>query len=205
MKYGGIKSIIRRKRPNYIKSTPQITAENILSRKFQAERSNEKWLTDVTEFKYGNGQKAYLSSILDLGDNRVVAHVLGRHNNNPLVFQTLDIAIAGNPGTAPLFHSDRGYQYTSKAFAAKLDAAGMTQSMSRVGRCIDNGPMEGFWGTLKSEMYYLRRFHTFEELERAVDEYIHFYNHDRLQKRLGAMSPMEYHGSLLQKNACSMS
>lgn len=197
MRYAGMKSVIRRKRPNYIRSTPQITAENVLNRDFKAERSNEKWLTDVTEFKYGSGQKAYLSAILDLADKRIVSYKFGRSNNNPLVFATFDAALAASPGAAPLFHSDRGFQYTSRGFRSKLDAAGMTQSMSRVSRCIDNGPMEGFWGTLKAEMYYLRRFRTFEELEGAIDEYIRFYNQDRLQKRLCALSPMEYHRMLL--------
>ena len=197
MRYVGMKSIIRRKRPHYVRSTPQITAENLLNREFQAERSNEKWLTDVTEFKYGSGQKAYLSAILDLADKRIVSYKFGRSNNNHLVFETLEAALASSPGATPLFHSDRGFQYTSRVFRSKLDAAGMTQSMSRVSRCIDNGPMEGFWGTLKAEMYYLRRFHTFEELEGAIDEYIRFYNQDRLQKRLCALSPMEYHRMLL--------
>ena len=67
-------------------------------------------------------------------------------------------------------------KYTNRTFHQKLEKAGMTQSMSRPGRCIDNGPMEGFWGILKSEMYYLRQFHTFEELKKAIDEYVDFYN-----------------------------
>ncbi|WP_025726841.1 IS3 family transposase, partial [Heyndrickxia ginsengihumi] len=89
-------------------------------------------------------------------------------------------------------HSDRGFQYTSKGFKRKIDAVKMTQSMSRVGRCIDNGPMESFWGTLKCEKYYLHQYKTFEELSLAIDEYIHFYNHERYQKRLNGLSPMEY-------------
>ncbi|WP_025729161.1 IS3 family transposase, partial [Heyndrickxia ginsengihumi] len=83
-------------------------------------------------------------------------------------------------------------QYTSKGFKRKIDAVKMTQSMSRVGRCIDNGPMESFWGTLKCEKYYLHQYKTFEELSLAIDEYIHFYNHERYQKRLNGLSPMEY-------------
>jgi transposase InsO family protein len=83
-----------------------------------------------------------------------------------------DKTIKANPGAKPLFHSDRGYQYTSKIFKPKLDAIGATQSMSRVDRCIDNGPMVGFWGTLKSEMYYLKELHSIEELEKAIDEYL---------------------------------
>ncbi|QEZ67890.1 hypothetical protein D4A35_02680 [Paraclostridium bifermentans] len=97
-----------------------------------------------------------------------------------------------NPTAKPIFHSDRGFQYTSKIFKSKLDNISATQSMSRVGRCIDNGPMEGFWGSLKSEMYYLKKFQTFDELKLAIDNYIDFYNNKRLQKKLKGLSPMEY-------------
>ena len=197
MKSVKLTAVIRRKKKKYIQSTPQITAENILNRKFIADNPNEKWLTDVTEFKLTNGTKAYLSAILDLGDNSIVSYVLGKSNNNKLVFNTLDKAVESNPTATPLFHSDRGYQYTSKIFKCKLDAINATQSMSRVGRCIDNGPMEAFWGTLKVEMYYLRKFSTFEELEQAIKEYIEFYNTKRLQKKLKGMAPTEYRSHTL--------
>ena len=140
MKSMNMSAVIRKKRKRYVHSTPQITAENLLNRNFITENINEKWLTDVTEFKLTNGTKAYLSAILDLGDNSIVSYVLGTSNNNKLVYTNT---------------SDRGFQYTSKSFKLKLDAINAKQSMSRVGRCIDNGPMEGFWGILKSEMYYL--------------------------------------------------
>ena len=193
----GMKSVIRRKRPGYVKSTPEITAENTLNRNFAAEKLNEKWLTDVTEFKYGNGDKMYLSAILDLKDRSIVAYAIGRSNNNKLVFDTFDAAIREHPGAKPLFHSDRGYQYTSKAFRAKLDAHGMTQSMSRVGCCIDNGPMEAFWGTIKAEMYYLQRFSNYESLKTAIDNYIDFYNGSRYQEKLGGLAPLELRKVLL--------
>ena len=108
-----------------------------------------KWLTYVTEFKLTNGTKAYLSAIIDLYDNSIVSYVVGHsNNNNKLVFDTLDIAVANNPTAKPIFHSDHGYQYTSKNFKAKLDKISATQSMSYVGRCIDNGPIEWFWELL---------------------------------------------------------
>lgn len=197
MKAVNIKSVIRRKKKRYISSTPSITAENVLKREFSEDKPNVKWLTDVTEFKLTNGKKAYLSAILDLGDKSIVSYVLGHSNNNPLVFQTFDQALASNPGAKPLFHSDRGFQYTNRQFKYKLDKAGMIQSMSRIGRCIDNGPMEGFWGTIKSEMYYLRKFHTYEELKQAVDNYIEFYNKGRLQKNLKCLTPIEYRNQTL--------
>jgi len=184
MKISGIQSVIRKKKKRYKKSTSQQVAENVLNREFQAVKPNEKWVTDVTEFKYSNDKKAYLSAIRDLYDGSIVSYALGHSNNNKLVFKTLDQATALLDGAHPLIHSDRGFQYTHQGFKQRIDKAGMTQSMSRVGRCIDNGPMESFWGTLKSEKYYLEKYKTFEELSAAIDEYIHFYNHGRYQKKI---------------------
>lgn len=183
----GLKSIIRRKRPNYIKSTPEVTTENVLNRDFKAAVPFEKWLTDVTEFKYYVGaevKKIYLSAILDLYDRRIIAYKIGDSNNNELVFSTFDEAVSLYPDAKPIFHSDRGFQYTNKTFHQKLVDAGMIQSMSRVGRCLDNAPMEGWWGILKSEMYYLKKFTDKEALVTAIENYIHFYNNRRYQKRL---------------------
>ena len=191
-----LQSVCRKKKYNYIKSTPEVTAENVLNREFYADAPNEKWLTDVTEFKYYVGvevKKLYLSAIFDLYDRRIVAYRIGTSNNNQLVFETFDEAVAKNPTAHPLFHSDRGFQYTNKTFHNKLMQAGMRQSMSRVGRCIDNGPMEGFWGILKSEMYYLKKFTSKEQLTNAIDSYIHFYNTKRYQIKLKSMTPMEFH------------
>lgn len=197
MKSVNLTAVIRKKRKKYVYSLPQVTAENVLNRDFTAARPNEKWLTDVTEFKLTTGKKVYLSAILDLNDNAIVSYVVGPSNNNKLVFDTLDQAIITNPKAKPIFHSDRGFQYTNKLFKQKLDKIKAVQSMSRVGRCIDNGPMEGFWGTLKSEMYYLRKFDTIEELRQAIDEYIDFYNTRRLQRKLKGMTPIEYRNHTL--------
>lgn len=192
----GLKSVCRIKKRSYIPSTPETEAENVLNREFYADAPNEKWLTDVTEFKYYIGpeiRKLYLSAILDLYDKRIVAYKISDSNNKQLVFDNFDEAVALNPDAHPLFHSDRGFQYTSITFYNKLQAAKMRQSMSRVGRCIDNGPMESFWGMLKSEMYYLQRFTDRDELILAIENYIHFYNNIRYQRRLRYMTPMEFH------------
>ena len=121
--------------------------------------------------------------------------------NNPLVFDTFDKAVATNPGATPLLHSDRGYQYTSKAFRRRILAAGMTQSMSRVARCIDNGPMEGFWGLMKREMYYGKKYKTKEELMLAIEKYIDYYTNKRVQRNLGVLTPMEFHERKLENVA----
>ena len=179
---------------------PQYIAENLLNRQFYAERPNEKWLTDVTEFKWYDGivvHKIYLSAILDLCDRRIVAHVISDHNDNPLVYKTFDRAIKANPDAHPLFHSDRGFQYTNRIFHHKLEKAGMTQSMSRVAKCIDNGPMEGFWGILKRERYYGRRFTSKKELVVMIENYIRYYNSRRVQRNLGILTPMEKYAQYL--------
>ena len=135
--------------------------------------------------------KVYLSAILDLYDRRIVAYVIGDRNDNPLVFKTFDQAVKANPNAHPLFHSDRGFQYTSRAFHHRLKKAGMQQSMSRVAKCIDNGPMEGFWGILKRERYYGNRFTSKKELVDMIENYIAYYNNDRVQRNLGILTPME--------------
>ena len=156
MKKLGIHSVIRKKKKKYLLATPEAVAENKLDRDFYATAPNEKWATDVTEFKIpGGNKKLYLSAILDLYDRYPVAYVISARNDNQLVFKTFDKAIAANPDVKPLFHSDRGFQYTSKVFQKKLKEHDMVQSMSRIGHCIDNGPTEGFWGIIKSEMYQM--------------------------------------------------
>ena len=179
-------------------SDPAYIAENVLNREFHADALNEKWVTDVSEFKYGTGEdkakgKIYLSVILDLCDRRPVAYVYSDHNDNPLVFRTFDKALSENPGATPIFHSDRGYQYTSKEFRQKIINAGMKQSMSRVAHCIDNGPMEGFWGVMKREMYYTRKFRTKDDLIQAIEKYLDYYTTKRVQRNLGVLTPSEYH------------
>lgn len=173
---------------------PQHTAENILDRKFHAKNPNEKWLTDVTEFKWYEGiaaHKVYLSAILDLCDRRIVSFVIRDTNDNKLVFDTFDLAIEKHPDARPIFHSDRGFQYTNNVFHQKLVDQGMVQSMSRVAHCIDNGPMEGFWGILKRECYYGKRFTSRASLVRMIEDYMDYYNNKRVQRNLGILTPME--------------
>ena len=199
----GIKSTIKYSNNGCTRQAvnPQFIADNILNRNFTAEAPNQKWLTDVTEFKWydenKDKHKVYLSAILDLYDRRIVAYVISDHNDNRLVFNTFDKAIVSNPGATPLCHSDRGFQYTNRNFHAKLEAAGMTQSMSRIAKCIDNGPMEGFWGILKRERYYGNRFTARDSLVKMIEDYIEYYNTRRLQRKLGVLTPFEKHEQYL--------
>jgi len=198
MRYEGIKSRIRKKKVKRKKSKPDYVKENILNRDFKAEKPNEKWLTDVTEFSIHNTkQKLYLSPILDLYDKSIIEYKLSFRNNNMLVFKMFDNAIKKFPNAKPIFHSDRGYQYTSNVFKKKIENAEMIQSMSRVGKCIDNGPMEGFFGSLKSEMFYEKKFQSLEELKIKIIEYIDFYNNNRFQKNLKCLTPNEFRNQAL--------
>jgi transposase InsO family protein len=203
MKVINIHSVIRRKRKKYQSSTPETTAENILNRDFFAKAPNEKWATDVTEFKWYEGpvvHKLYLSVILDLYDLSPISWVVSRRNDNKLVLDTFAKAIQDNPDAKPIFHSDRGFQYTSKIFQKKLQTQGMTQSMSRVGHCIDNGPTENFWSIVKSEMYYLNHFADEISLRKAIADYMTFYSTERIQERFGGKTPAEVRAEALAAN-----
>lgn len=198
MKKLGIHSVIRKKKKKYESSTPEITAENKLCRDFYASVPNEKWATDVTEFKVpGEKKKLYLSAIIDLYDRYPVSCIISCKNDNNLVFKTFDKAIASNPNAKPIFHSDRGYQYTSKVFQKKLKDQEMEQSMSRVGHCIDNGPAEGFWGIIKTEMYQMYEITDEASLIYAIKDYIRFYSEERPQDRYHCKTPLEVRNEAL--------
>lgn len=164
---------------------------NRLDRNFEADQPNQKWVTDVTYLEY-DGHKAYLSAIKDLYNGEIISYVISKRNDNPLVMRTLKQAMAKHPGVHPLLHSDRGFQYTSNQFARFTAKYGLTRSMSRVGKCIDNAPMESFWGHYKDEAYVGEHFATFEDLVKSVDHYMYYYNHERYQEKLNSLTPVEY-------------
>lgn len=202
MKKLEIHSVIRRKKKKYTYSKPDVTAENILQRDFYAAAPNQKWATDVTEFKIpGNKKKLYLSAIIDLYDRYPVTYVVSTRNDNKLVFKTFDKAIAANPDAKPIFHSDRGFQYSSKIFKKKLEKQDIKQSMSRVGHCIDNGPTEGFWGIIKSEMYQMYDITDEASLKYAIKDYLRFYSEERPQDRYHCKTPLEVRQEALASDA----
>lgn len=189
----GIHSNIRRIRTGCtVSNKADQKAENILHRNFEASAPNEKWTTDVTEFKVPHSnEKLYLSAFLDLYDRSIIAWAISSRNDNTLVFDTFKEAVALNPDAHPLLHSDRGYQYTSPEFQNKLKEQGMIQSMSRVACCLDNGVTEGLWGIIKTEMYQMYEINNKESLIHAIRNYIDFYNHNRYQMRYHSKAPME--------------
>ncbi|MDT2683330.1 IS3 family transposase [Enterococcus gallinarum] len=184
MKALGIKAVIKKKRPTYVKATEAHVAENVSKRKFAAEKPTQKWCTDITELRYSNGRKAYLSAIIDLYDHSIVSWVLGHSNNNSLVMNTVKKAVRKNPGVRPLLHSDRGFQYTSYDYKALEVRYRFTKSMSRVSHCLDNQRIEHFWGTFKEEEFYKESYQNFEELNKSVRSYMRYYNNYRYSEAL---------------------
>ena len=198
MKKLDIHAVIRKKKKKYKTVKSEETIENKLARNFYTTAPNKKWVTDVTEFKIPNShKKLYLSAILDLYDRYPIAFVISGRNDNRLVFKTFDKAIEKNPTAKPIFHSDRGFQYTNKHFQKKLKDTDMIQSMSRVGHCIDNGPIEGFWGIIKSEMYQMYDISDETSLRYAIKDYIRFYCQERPQSRYHCKTPWEVRNAAL--------
>ena len=155
--------------------------ENLLNQQFHASHPNQKWVTDITYIAIQGGW-AYLSTIQDLFDGFIVSHQFGRENSLLLVLRTLQLAKQTERiPEGVLLHSDHGHQYTSHGYAVFTQHAAITPSMSRRGNCWDNAPMENFFSHLKEEA--LRQFPTptFEEAKHIIDDYIHFYNYERIQ------------------------
>ena len=176
MKTLGIKSIIRPKRRKYssYQGTFGKIADNLLNRNFKASSPNQKWVTDVTEFKVQN-EKLYLSPIIDLFNGEVVSYNLSRQPNFYQIVDMLKKAfrkISNN--TNLILHSDQGWQYQTKKYQNLLKQKGIRQSMSRKGNCLDNACTESFFGTLKSEMFYTKEktYKNIEELEKDIKKYI---------------------------------
>ena len=161
---------------------------NLLERNFYAERPNLKWCTDISYIPTKDGF-VYLSVIKDLYDNFVVAYKVGTENNNNLVYET--VKAAKREATAELqLHSDQGFQYTSTAYFKLTQSYGITPSMSRRGNPYDNALAENFFSILKTECIYRAKLQTYEEARLLIDEYIHFYNHQRIQIKT-KLTPLE--------------
>ena len=185
-------SCIRRKRYSSYKGRYGKAAGNILNRQFAASGPNQKWVTDVTEFNIG-GEKLYLSPVLDLYNGEIIAYQMAQRPHLSMVDDMLSKALLTlNQGEHPLLHSDQGWQYQMAHYQRRLEKAGLKQSMSRKGNCLDNAVIESFFGTLKSECFYPEKHGSIAELRTAIDEYIHYYNHERIKQKLKGLSPVEY-------------
>ncbi len=190
----GLKSIVRQKRRyNSYKGTIGKVADNLLKRDFKAAKPNQKWVTDVTEFKVNN-EKLYLSPIVDLFNGEIISYNISRHPVFSQIKDMLNKAFKKIPdNTNLILHSDQGWQYQMKQYQFELKNKGIRQSMSRKGNCLDNACAENFFGLLKSELYYIKEkeYKNIKELEEDIIKYIDYYNNKRIKSRL-KMSPVNY-------------
>ena len=187
-----LKSLVRVKKYRVFKGQMGRVAPNILARDFAAAQPNEKWVTDVTEFNVG-GAKLYLSPIMDLYNGEIVAYETAKRPLLNMVEKMLMSAFKRlGSSDKPILHSDQGWQYRMPQYRRCLDSRAITQSVSRKGNCHDNASMESFFGTLKSEFFYLNTFSSIEELQVGIDEYIEYYNQNRIKLKLDGLSPIDY-------------
>jgi putative transposase len=188
----GLKSLVRPKKYRSWRGMVGRIAPNLLERKFKAQRPNQKWVTDVTEFNV-KGQKLYLSPVMDLFNGEIIAWQSAVRPSFELVSSMLRKAVTRlGRGERPLLHSDQGWQYQMPAWRRLLDRHAVHQSMSRKGNCLDNAAMESFFGTLKAEFFYLNEFDNVEQLQAGIRQYIHYYNHERIRLKLKGLSPVQY-------------
>lgn len=169
-------------------------ADNVIKREFKADKPNEKWYTDVTEFNL-RGQKLYLSAVIDGFNQEVIAHTVSRSPNLNQTTNMLDKAIEKYRRLDGLIlHSDQGWQYQHCSWQRKLIDNQIEQSMSRKGNSIDNALMENFFGLLKSEMFYglEASINNLQHLEHEIDDYIHYFNYQRIKSNLNGLSPVNY-------------
>ena len=172
--------------------------ENIIKRDFHADQPNKKWLTDITEFHIPAG-KIYLSPIIDCFDGLPVSWTIGTSPSADLVNSMLDEAVSAlAEGERPIIHSDRGAHYRWPGWIERMEAAGLTRSMSKKGCSPDNSACEGFFGRLKNEMFYGVSWGgvSIDEFISELDRYIHWYAEKRIKISLGGMSPIDYRRSL---------
>lgn len=163
-------------------------------RHFETTGPNQKWTTDVSEFKHKDG-KLYLSPILDMFDGSIISYDISLHPDFSQTKRMIDKAFKQYDNLEGLiFHSDQGWQYQMKQYGLWLKSRGIKQSFSRKGNCMDNSLMENFFGILKNEMYYGHEyeFKTIDELKKAIEEYIKWYNEERINVKRKGLSPLEY-------------
>ena len=189
MKELGLVCRVRMKKYRSYKGEVDKIAPNLLNRDFHADRPNQKWVTDVTEFSLF-GEKLYLSPVLDLCSSDLVSYTISERPVLSMVTTMLEKAFEKIPdNTNLILHSDQGWQYQHKQYQRMLREKGIRQSMSRKGNCLDNAVIENFFGLLKSELLYLQEFQSMEHFKRELIDYLDYYNNRRIKAKLKGFPP----------------
>lgn len=193
----GLRSLIRRKKYRSYRGETGIIAPNLLQRDFKSNQPCQKWATDVTEFKVKD-KKLYLSPVIELFNGEIIGYNLSESPDFKQISDMLDRTLEkANNNKGLILHSDQGWQYQMKKYQFRLKQKGIRQSMSRKGNCLDNAVIENFFGIIKSELFYLNKYNDIEELKKDIDEYISYYNNDRIKLNLKGMSPVKYRAHLI--------
>ena len=192
MKLAHLTCMLRVKKYHSYRGEVGKIAPNLLKRDFKAMKPNLKWVTDITQFKLFD-QKLYLSPILDLFNGEIISYTLSKSPNFQQITDMLQSAFLKIPNDSHLLlHSDQGWNYQMRAYQKMLKDKGIRQSMSRKGNCYDNSVMENFFGILKSEFYYNKRFSSIEQFTKELSEYIDYYNNHRIRVKLKGLSPVQF-------------
>lgn len=188
----GVTCQVRIKKYRSYKGTVGKVAPNILNRNFESSQPNQKWVTDVTQFQVNN-TKLYLSPILDLYNGEIVSYTLYDRPTYKMVEEMIELALKRPMKKKELtIHSDQGWHYQMRQYQILLESKNVKQSMSRKGNCLDNAAMESFFGILKSEFFYRQEFLNTTDFRKQLEEYIHWYNHNRIKMKLNGLSPVQY-------------
>lgn len=188
----GLKCMVRIKKYRSYKGEYGKIAPNLLLRDFIADKPNQKWVTDITQFEMF-GVKCFLSPIMDLYNREIISYTVSYRPTFNMVADMLKKAFRKVPdNTNLILHSDQGWHYQHQTYQRLLREKGVIQSMSRKGNCLDNAVIENFFGLLKSELLYLRKFTSIEEFIRELNKYIKYYNTKRIKLNLNGFSPVQY-------------
>ncbi len=202
MKTQGLVCLIRRKKANYgnqYSSTAERAFANLLQQDFEVSKPDTVYSADVTEIRMDTGQKAYFHMVKDLATHEIVSHNVSRSPDAALVTTNLRTHFSQLPKKIVqnlIYHTDQGGVFMSDAQIALSKHFGVQQSMSRRGNCLDNAPIESFFGHMKDEVNF-KRMKNINEVDKAVQKYINYYNFDRPQWRLKKMTPAEYRSHLM--------
>lgn len=190
----GDKFRLKSRKYSSYKGTTGTVAKNLINRRFTTNACHQKLTTDITEFKCSGNVKLYLSPIMDMFNGEIISYGIGKRPTLELALTPLEEAleIVKDSKYRTTIHSDQGWHYQHNKWVRRLKENKVFQSMSRKGNCLDNSPMENFFGLLKQEMYHGEALCSFEELKSRIEEHIHYYNNKRIKKKLAGMSPVQY-------------